>query len=313
MKPYVAIAAAVAALASAQAHAAGRTFVSGQGLDTNPCSLAAPCRTLAAALAATSSGGEIIVLTTAGYGPVTIGQSVAIIAPPGVTAYIPASGGPAITVNGSGISVVLEGLDIDLFGGATGILFQNGATLSLDRIEINGSGGSGGGNNIQHNAANGVLTMANSVLRRGGNCFVAQSSSPSSPALTTIVNSRAEGCYMGFVAQANSVVSISQTVAAGTSPTSISICYADFAALGTGVLGLDSVVATNCELGVGSGPINYPGIPTVTVSNSLVTGNETGVESYEDSSGPAKGFTYGNNRVFGNASNGGGFTLLTTQ
>ena len=60
---------------------AQRTFVSGVGSDGNPCSRTAPCRTISQALMGTSSGGEVIVLDSAGYGPVTITQAVSIIAP----------------------------------------------------------------------------------------------------------------------------------------------------------------------------------------------------------------------------------------
>src|SRR5258708_39672124 len=45
-----------------------RTFVSGQGKDSNPCTAAAPCQTLQAALAKTLAGGEISALDTADYG-----------------------------------------------------------------------------------------------------------------------------------------------------------------------------------------------------------------------------------------------------
>jgi hypothetical protein len=37
-----------------------RSFVSGQGNDSNPCSISAPCRTFAHALTATTSGGETL-------------------------------------------------------------------------------------------------------------------------------------------------------------------------------------------------------------------------------------------------------------
>jgi hypothetical protein len=53
--------AGVLSVAPAQAQNT-RSFVSGHGLDTNACTLAAPCRTLAAAFAATNAGGEIDVL-----------------------------------------------------------------------------------------------------------------------------------------------------------------------------------------------------------------------------------------------------------
>ena len=44
-----------AALASAQ-----RTFVSVAGADGQPCSIALPCRSFAAAIAQTNAGGEVI-------------------------------------------------------------------------------------------------------------------------------------------------------------------------------------------------------------------------------------------------------------
>ena len=54
------------------------------------CSPAAPCRTFAAALPVTNSGGEIVVLTSGGYGPVNITQPV-IITAIGVDASISAT------------------------------------------------------------------------------------------------------------------------------------------------------------------------------------------------------------------------------
>src|SRR4051794_5308803 len=55
-----------------------RTFVSGRGNDTNPCTAALPCRTLNAALQLTIAGGEIYVLDTADFGPVNINKAVTI-------------------------------------------------------------------------------------------------------------------------------------------------------------------------------------------------------------------------------------------
>src|ERR1700722_3110868 len=88
-----------------------RTFVSGHGTDTGICGVGAPCRTFAYAITQTSVGGEIVVLDSAGYGcGLTIAQSVSIIAPPGISGRMTCSNTTAITVNGSGINVNLEGL-----------------------------------------------------------------------------------------------------------------------------------------------------------------------------------------------------------
>ena len=58
---------------------AQRTFVASTGNDTNPCGLAQPCRGFARAVSQTSASGEVIVLDSAGYGPVTITKSVSLI------------------------------------------------------------------------------------------------------------------------------------------------------------------------------------------------------------------------------------------
>jgi hypothetical protein len=70
------------------AAAAQRTFVATSGVDNPSCSLASPCRTFAAAVAATAIGGEAIVLDSGGYGPVTVTKSMSIITPPGIYAGV---------------------------------------------------------------------------------------------------------------------------------------------------------------------------------------------------------------------------------
>jgi hypothetical protein len=72
-----------AALATIQ-----RTFVASNGLDTNHCSSTAPCRSFGQAILQTNAGGEIVALDSAGYGRVTVTQSVSITAPPGINAGI---------------------------------------------------------------------------------------------------------------------------------------------------------------------------------------------------------------------------------
>src|SRR5262245_31209797 len=113
----------VATIASTGAYAlSNRTFVSGTGSDSNPCSLAAPCRSFAGAIAQTSPGGEVAVLDTAGYGAVTITQAVSIVNEEGVEAGITATSGDAISINAGASDVVnLRGLTIVGAGGATGI------------------------------------------------------------------------------------------------------------------------------------------------------------------------------------------------
>src|SRR5690242_2096621 len=105
-----------------------RSFVSPAGNDADNCSLAAPCRTFAAAYTATNAGGEIAVLGTAGYGPLTITKAISIVNGGGFEAGIPVpSGGIGITVTaGATDAVSLRGLSIEGAGvGATGIRFNS--------------------------------------------------------------------------------------------------------------------------------------------------------------------------------------------
>ena len=75
-----------------------RTFVSTGGSDSASCSLSAPCRGFTAAAAQTSSGGEVIVLDSGGYGPVTLTKSISLIAAPGVHAGISVFSGDGVVI-----------------------------------------------------------------------------------------------------------------------------------------------------------------------------------------------------------------------
>ena len=116
------IAAALAVIGTSAFAGLQRTFVASTGADANPCSIAQPCRGFARAITQTNAGGEIIVQDSAGYGAVTIGQSVSIVAPTGVYAGIAVFGGnDGVTINGSDVAVALRGLTINGQGGNTGI------------------------------------------------------------------------------------------------------------------------------------------------------------------------------------------------
>src|SRR5689334_17771785 len=111
MNPRNAIALVVALWLPTVAHAASqRTFVASYGIDTAPCSLPQPCRQFARALTQTLAGGEIIVLDSAGYGPVTIAQNVSIVAPAGIYAGISVFSGNGVTIAAPATKVKLRGL-----------------------------------------------------------------------------------------------------------------------------------------------------------------------------------------------------------
>ena len=115
---------------------AQRTFVASNGNDANVCSLAQPCRGFARAITQATAGGEVIVLDSAGYGTVAITRSVSIVAPPGVYAGISVSTGDGVTINGTGIDVVLRGLTINGIGGNNGIYITSAATVDVENCVV---------------------------------------------------------------------------------------------------------------------------------------------------------------------------------
>src|SRR5262245_18595184 len=116
---------AVALSASSVAHAGGqRILVASYGAPTNvafSCPITKPCRGFSEAIGVTNPKGEVLVLDSAGYGPVTITKSVSIIAPPGIYAGVTAFSGDGITINAPGGTVVLRGLSVNGQGGLIGI------------------------------------------------------------------------------------------------------------------------------------------------------------------------------------------------
>jgi hypothetical protein len=118
-----------------------RSFVASTGIDTNACTLGAPCRTFGAAIAQTSGGGEIVVLDSAGYGTFTINKAITVTVPSGIYAGITANSAPGIVVSAGASDVVnLVGLTINSQNPGTrdGIQFLSGHALHVKRGSFTG-------------------------------------------------------------------------------------------------------------------------------------------------------------------------------
>jgi hypothetical protein len=140
---YLAVFTAAVALAPFAASAqVFRAYLTLDGNDANPCTVAAPCRLLPAALAAVSDGGEIWMLDSGNYniGPVAIAKSVKILAVPGALGSVVALGGDAIDIGTAGAKVTLRNLNIAPFSAAsasfTGVRMTNGAALALENVRV---------------------------------------------------------------------------------------------------------------------------------------------------------------------------------
>ena len=138
MKRSIFIAAALALAAvlpaiPAQATLLTRTFVSSAGVDTNPCTITAPCATFARAYSLTTASGIIAALDPGKYGPLTIMGPVTINGYGWAAITGPASGN-AITINASSTDKIsLIGLEIDGANAinTVGIEFNSGASLTI--------------------------------------------------------------------------------------------------------------------------------------------------------------------------------------
>jgi hypothetical protein len=135
----------VTALASMPTHAQPlRVFVSGHGLDTNPCTVTQPCRTFQQAYNTVAANGEIDVLDPAGYGynPPPNYESLTITKGISIQGHgwgsIHQVVGPAITVNvTTSDPVTLNGLLID-GPGLFGIYITSGPSVQILNCVIRG-------------------------------------------------------------------------------------------------------------------------------------------------------------------------------
>jgi hypothetical protein len=139
-----------------------RSFMAVTGNDANNCTSSANCRTLARALEVTNPRGEIIAVTSGGYGTATITQPVSITAT-GVVASLSSTSAPALTINTVG-SVNITGLSFHGEGTASnGILVTAVGFLRLYSVQIENFATDG----VQFNAP-GSLAVYDSDINSNG-------------------------------------------------------------------------------------------------------------------------------------------------
>ena len=245
-----------------------RTFVASFGNDGNPCSLTLPCRGFAAAVAQTISGGEVIVLDSAGYGPVTIAQSVSIIAPAGVYAGIsvPASG-TGVAIIGAGINVVLRGLTINSTGGSYGIRMTNGSELTVENCVV--SNFNNFGLSIETAA---TVNIAETAIRDNLYGIVAGFGATANITNSQVIKSGFEGIEIfGGPPSTTTSIFIADTLVTGSGAGGSSYGIDNYAVAGaTGNISATRVMVTGCTYAIYNEP---SGAGTTTVSNSMISGN----------------------------------------
>jgi hypothetical protein len=271
-----------------------RTFVSGGGNDSNPCSRAAPCRTFAQAISKTVTGGEVIVLDSAGYGAFTITQAVSIIAPPGIYAGISVFSGDGITVNaGASDNVMLSGLTINNQGSnGNGVVFNTGGTLRMEELHINGFNSSMQTAGLAF-LGPGNLEVRDCAMQCNGICILVQPSSGTP--MAAIDFCKLEGSTAaGLSVQDGSQAAVRNSQASGNKTGTGFQAIAH--AAGPVELNIENCLAFNNGDGIDS--VSKGGTVTVRVSNSTVT-NNTSFGLFQ-SGGAASLLLRGNNTVEGN-------------
>ena len=272
-----------------------RTYVSGQGSDANPCVAYAPCRTFQTALSLTIAGGEIFVLDSANYGPVTIDRALTIVSE-GAVAGILATTGTAIRVSAGANDVVsLRGLDIDGGGsGDYGIYFYSGQALSVQKSTVRNFASSG----INFSpTGQSTLTLSDSLLTNNGSQAVMVTSSGSGLVSGSIYRVRASGNGVGiFASGANVKLTVSE-IDAGTNT------------YGIGAAAAASIMVRNSTIGNNSVGVAADQSAIVRVGQSAVTANVTGWQT--TNGGQIE--SYGNNNVNGNTSDGAPSTTSTLR
>jgi hypothetical protein len=256
------LATALSALVSVDAFAqANRTFVSGSGSDSYPCTLSQPCRSFAQAITQTNAGGEIAVLDTAGYGTLSITKSISIIAPEGVEAGVTATSGDAVDIAGLTNSVVnLRGLTIEGSGTAmNGLHYTSSGTLTVENCVVRNFTKAG---ILAEPTGSSAITIADTIAENNGQLGILIE--PSGGTATTAAFERVQalsngvGGGLGFGGVA---------VGGGTATGSVQATAADSIASGN----YTGFVVAQAE---GKATTIF------SVVSSRVVGNTTGVESF---------------------------------
>jgi hypothetical protein len=256
----------------------GRTFVASFGVDTNGCSLSAPCRGFTAALAQTDSGGEIVVLDSAGYGAVTIGKSVSIVVPAGIYAGISVLAGDGITVNGPGIGVTLQGLTINGQGGVHGIRFVQGARLNVAGCQITSMGGNG----VRVEGAGTVVVTQTSIVGSAQEGVLV-----SAAANVSIVRSRIQSSgSSGVVMSGGAGGTIARTLVSDNGLFGIEALQSTG---GTTRIAVDDATITDNDTGTGvyAEGVGASAAAQIDITDSLVTRNFNGVFAFSQTGGTA--------------------------
>jgi hypothetical protein len=258
------IAIVASAPAQAQNGSLTRSFVSSTGVDTNACTITAPCASFAQAYTKVGASGIIAALDPGKYGPLTISGPVTVNGN-GWAAITATATGSGITINAGTGNVTLNGIEVDGAGAAyNGIVFNSGSNLSISNCVIKDivtpsivSGGMVGtvGNGIWIAPAAGTITFG--VFN------------------TTVTNNKWAG--INYQPAGGSTVTATGTIDHVIATNNVNEGFAVYqgtASGGSAAVSISNSVVANNGVGIGVGA--SPGTATVTIDSNEISGNTWG-------------------------------------
>ncbi len=275
---------------------ASRTWVSGVGDDANPCSRTAPCKTFAGAISKTAAIGIINAIDNGGFGAVTITKSITIDTDD-LTGGISNAGTNGIIINAAPTDrIVLRNLLITGSGtGLNGIRILNAGEVLIDRCKI--SEQSRAGISIE-NAAPIKVVIRNCQIDRTGptasnlDAAVVVRGAAGQNADVLIENSQLNALTFGVIVGNTADVIIRDSVITGGTK---GLTLQDLGGVRK-VWVEHSTISNFAGAGIEAGGVDS----LVRVTDSSITDNGIGVVSV--AGGVIESF--GDNRLFGNSTNG---------
>jgi len=204
---------------------------------------------------------------------VTITQSVAIVAPPGVYAGVSVSTGDGIVVNaGASDVIILRGLTVNSQGtSGSGIVFNFGGELHVENCIVNGFSPHGDG--LFFNGGNGTkgfLEVKDSTFR-GNDIGI----NVDGPAVAVIDRVRVEGNNTdGISVLIGAQVTVRNSVFSANGIAMLALA----SSFGSAELNIERCVVSNNAIGVRS-TSDFNFVSTVRISNSTVTDNSIGLQN----------------------------------
>jgi parallel beta helix pectate lyase-like protein len=290
-------------VAPAQAQAL-RTWVSGVGDDANPCNRTAPCKTFIGALSKTAVDGEIDCLDPAGFGTLTITQSITIDCHQTLGSILHSgTNGINIAFDSFGSApreiryiVRLRGLSLNgADAGVIGIRITGGAVhpgglVFIEDTVIDGDFGGVGRGISDERTGGGGLNITNTTVRNTADSGIVISGGgvSSQRIQATLQNVRVQNSETGVAVSNGATVMIDNSTFTGNTNDGV---YGDGPINPSYVNVSNSVMSNNG----GNGVINNGG-STIQLSNNDITFNNSGISGTT--------FSYSNNRIAGNTTAG---------